>query len=139
MKHLHNNSVNKILKKHVQKLNRINVRLNFLNRSTLYFIHFWTRLNFLLAVHWLVWNILVLIRSVYPMQNIYFLKQYHQKSCSGMSVQKRISVCTSFSSTSNPLVVSTDNHTGENIFLHAQSYWIILPQSYGLRLVFYTR
>ena len=49
-----------------------------LNRSVLYFIHYWTRLNLMLTVKLLVWTVEILICSVYPMQNVYVLKQCHQ-------------------------------------------------------------
>ena len=48
--------------------------------SVLYSIRFWARVNLLLIFHLLVCNTLVFICSLYPIQNVCFLKQYHQKS-----------------------------------------------------------
>ena len=45
-----------------------------LDISAFYFIYFWTRVNLMLNVNWVVWKMKVLISILYPMQNVYFLR-----------------------------------------------------------------
>ena len=134
-KYHHNRSEKETLKPHVHKLNKNFFEWSHLNSSVFYCIHFWTKANFLITVHLLFWNILILIFIVFPMQNVYFLKQYHQKSWSSMFGKKSFSIWNSclFNSTCN----CTATHTGGCLLRH-KIIGSILPKRYVYHLVFCT-
>ena len=107
-----------------------------MNSSAFLFINYWTRSNLLLNAHWLVWKILVLILSVYPMQKVYFLKRYHQKSMV-KNVWKENSIRMSFLFCLLKLQLTLKQIPAQmnKYLIHNQIYRSVLPQSFTLHLV----
>ena len=72
-------------------------------------------MNLLLTFHLLVWIIHILIRGIYPMRNVYFMKACHQKSRSSKVWKKSYHDAVLVSFTATPPVITTATNTGEQI------------------------
>ena len=129
MKHNHNRSTKHTLKRHVQKLNELFVRIQSFENQCIMLHSFWKQGEIMLTFHWLVWKILILIHSVYPMQKHYFLKQYHQKHGKVCLYRKcyQYKLLVSFSVTKTTPAITKYNCTGEKYLLNCQSYRRVLP------------
>ena len=105
-------------------------------KSVYYSINYWTSVILLLAVSLLVSIMQVLIKSVYPMQNVYFLKFFHQKARSSKFWKNVIRMQYWFHLLQHRLTLPQLSTMGNIYLLHLQVRGNVFPQSYVHHFVF---
>ena len=104
-----------------------------------YSIVFWTSTNLRLTVHLLIWKMIVVIHRVYPIQNDYFMKQYHKKIWLSMFEKKVFRIHFLFHLLKFHLKLPQLLTKVDKYLPHHQISRRVLPKNSGHNLVFLTK